>query len=68
LLCSTARTTTLICGDAIPTVEHLERGQVLQASGDVIRARESFAEAVEIADYLVPGRDNIVPNPVKRPF
>jgi len=68
LLCTTSRTATLICGDSIPTLEHLERGQVLQASGDVIRARESFAEAVEIADYLVLGRDNIVPNPVKRPF
>ena len=68
LLCSTPRATTLICGDAIPTVEHLERGQVLQSAADVTRARESFGEAVEIADYLVLGRDNLVPNPVKRPF
>jgi glyoxylase-like metal-dependent hydrolase (beta-lactamase superfamily II) len=68
LLCTTTKTTTLICGDAVPTVEHLERGQVLQAAADVARARESFAEAVEIADFLVLGRDNLVPNPVKRPF
>jgi glyoxylase-like metal-dependent hydrolase (beta-lactamase superfamily II) len=68
VLCTTPRSATLICGDAIPTVEHLERGQVLQSAVDVMRARESFGEAVEIADYLVPGRDNIVPNPVKRPF
>lgn len=68
LLCTTARSTTLICGDAIPTAEHLEQGQVLQSAGDVMRARESFGEAVEIADYLVLGRDNLVPNPVKRPF
>lgn len=68
LLCTTARSTTLICGDAIPTVEHLEHGQVLQQAGDVMRARESFGEAVEIADYLVLGRDNWVANPVKRPF
>jgi glyoxylase-like metal-dependent hydrolase (beta-lactamase superfamily II) len=68
LLCTTPRTTTLICGDAIPTAEHLDHGQVLQSGADVMRARESFGEAVEIADYLILGRDNIVPNPVKRPF
>jgi glyoxylase-like metal-dependent hydrolase (beta-lactamase superfamily II) len=68
LLCTTPRSTTMICGDAIPTVEHLERGQVLQSAADVMRARESFGEAVEIADALVLGRDNLVANPVKRPF
>jgi glyoxylase-like metal-dependent hydrolase (beta-lactamase superfamily II) len=68
LLCQTPRTTTLICGDAIPTMEHLERGQVLQSASDVMRARESFGEAVEIADFLVLGRDNLAPSPVKRPF
>lgn len=68
LLCTTPRAGTLICGDAVPTVEHLERGQVLQTAVDVARARESFGEAVEIADYLVLGRDNLVANPVKRPF
>ena len=41
---------------------------VLQQAIDVIRARESFGEAVEIADYLILGRDNLVPNPIKRPF
>lgn len=68
LLVSTPRATTVVCGDAVPTVEHLERGMVLSSAIDVMRARESFAEAVEIADYLVLGRDNITPNPVKRPF
>lgn len=68
LLITTARSTTLVCGDAIPTIEHLERGQVLQSAADVLRARESFGEAVEIADFLVLGRDNFVANPVKRPF
>jgi glyoxylase-like metal-dependent hydrolase (beta-lactamase superfamily II) len=61
-------TTTLICGDAIPTVEHLERGMVLNSAADVARARESLGEALEIADELVLGRDNIVRNPVRRPF
>lgn len=68
LLVTTAQAATLICGDAIPTAEHLAKGQVLQTAVDVVRARESFAEAVEIADYLVLGRDNFVVNPVKRPF
>jgi glyoxylase-like metal-dependent hydrolase (beta-lactamase superfamily II) len=68
LLCTTPRSTTLICGDAIPTVEHLERGQVLQSAVDVMKARESFGEALEIADYLVLGRDNLAPSPVRRPF
>lgn len=68
LLVSGSRYTTLVCGDAIPTVEHLERGQVLQGAADVDKARESFAEAVEIADLLVLGRDNLAVNPTKRLF
>lgn len=68
MLVSLQKTTTLITGDAIPTVEHLERGMVLQNAANVTQARESFAEAVEIADYLVLGRDNFVVNPVRRPF
>lgn len=60
--------TTLICGDAIATVEHLSQGRVLDPAADVGLATESFKEAVEIADMLVLGRDNMVPNPTKRPF
>jgi glyoxylase-like metal-dependent hydrolase (beta-lactamase superfamily II) len=63
-----SRATILICGDTIPTVEHLERGQVLTSAADVERARESFREAVEIADALVLGRDNIILNAMKGPF
>lgn len=62
------RFTTLIAGDAVPTVEHLEQGQVLAESADLEAARESFAEAIEIADLIVPGRDNILVNPTKKPF
>ncbi len=62
------RHTTLICGDAIPTVEHLQEGQVLQGAADVDQARASFADAIEIADLLVLGRDNVTPNVTKRPF
>jgi glyoxylase-like metal-dependent hydrolase (beta-lactamase superfamily II) len=68
LLVVQSRFSTLICGDAIPTIEHLNEGKVLSVVHDVDRARESFAEAVEIADLLIPGRDNLVVNPTKRPF
>ena len=61
LLIAEARRTTLICGDAVPTVEHLEQGKVLPGCHDRARAQESFAEAIEIADVLVLGRDNWVP-------
>ncbi len=55
--------TTVICGDAIATVEHLRQKLVLNSADNAIRARESFAEAVQIADWLVLGRDNAVVNP-----
>lgn len=57
--------TTLICGDAIPTVEHLDQGKVLPACADREKAQESFSEAIEIADVLVLGRDNIAINPTR---
>ena len=68
LLLPSGRHTTLICGDAIPTWEHLEQGVVPRWAADASRARESFMEAIEIADLLVLGRDNLVVNPTKRPF
>jgi glyoxylase-like metal-dependent hydrolase (beta-lactamase superfamily II) len=58
--------TVLVCGDAVATVEHLERGMVLPGAHDVKQAQTSFMEAVEIADLLVPGRDNLVLNPMRR--
>lgn len=68
LLLEHPRYTTVVCGDGIPTVEHLERGQALSPAADVESARRSMAEAVEVADLLVLGRDNVVVNPTKRPF
>ncbi|HZW06180.1 MAG TPA: MBL fold metallo-hydrolase [Phycisphaerales bacterium] len=56
--------TTLVCGDAVPTVEHLRRRMVLPGCADVEKARESFAEALQIADVLVLGRDGVVVNTV----
>lgn len=68
LLIAGANHTTLICGDAVPTVEHLQQGKVLSVCADLDQARESYAEAVEIADVLVLGRDNWALNPVKTPM
>ena len=68
LLLEHPRLTALICGDAVATVEHLEQGRVLDSAADVKLATESFKEAVEIADLLVLGRDNLIPNPTKRAF
>ena len=68
LLVVQQRYTTLVAGDAVPTVEHLMEGKVLPVVSDVDRARESFAEAVEIADVIIPGRDNVIVNPTKRLF
>jgi len=60
--------TTLIAGDAIPTAEHLEHGQVLRGAFDLEAARQSLAEAIEIADIIVPGHDNVLLNPTRRPL
>jgi glyoxylase-like metal-dependent hydrolase (beta-lactamase superfamily II) len=65
LLLSRPGSTVLIAGDAVPTLEHLERGQVLPGCADVEQARESFRESIEIADIIVMGRDNVVVNPLR---
>jgi len=68
ILLAHPRLTILICGDAIPTLEHVEQGKVLPDCVDVALAQESFIEAIEIADLLIPGRDNIIVNPTRKPF
>lgn len=68
LLLALRGSTVLVCGDAVPTQEHLEQGQVLSPCHDLAKARESFPEAVEIADFLVAGRDNVLINQTRRPF
>lgn len=65
LLLADPRSTTLVCGDAIATVEHLSRGMILPDVADADSARESFKEAVEIADVLILGRDNERVNPLR---
>lgn len=60
--------TTLVTGDAVATSEHLAQGKVLPGVTDVDAAKESFQEAIEIADWIIPGRDNLVANPLRGPF
>lgn len=66
VLISEPTKTTLICGDAIPTIEHVEQGKVLPTCADRNLAQESFKEAIEIADILILGRDNMFINPTNR--
>ncbi len=62
LLIPEAQTTTLVCGDAVATIEHAQRGQALAPCADLEQAKASLMEAMEIADILIPGRDNIMIN------
>lgn len=66
LILSQTNLTTLVAGDAVATVEHLEHGRVLKGCFDPDQARESLLEAIEIADVIIPGHDNIVLNPTRR--
>ena len=60
--------THLIAGDAVPTVEHMERGQLLPNGFDAESGKDSFIEAMEIADVIIPGHDNLLLNPTRRPI
>jgi len=68
LLLSHPQSTTLIAGDAVATIEHLEQGRVLRGASDIEQAQESLLEAVEIADVIVPGHDNMTLNRTRRPY
>jgi hypothetical protein len=56
----------LVAGDAVATGEHLGAGKVISPVFNLEQAHESFREAVEIADFVVCGRDNAVLNPLRR--
>ena len=58
--------TILIAGDGVATGEHIAQGKVLPTCVDIEAAQASFAEAVEIADQIVPGRDNVQIIPARR--
>ncbi len=66
LLLAFPRQTVLIAGDAVATGEHLEQGRVLRGAVDVPLAQESLREAIEIADVIVPGHDNVILNPMRQ--
>jgi glyoxylase-like metal-dependent hydrolase (beta-lactamase superfamily II) len=68
LLLNQTNLTVLVAGDAVPTIEHLEQGRILRAGYDAEQARESFMEAIEIADVIIPGHDNIIINPTRKRF
>jgi len=63
LLLTPPATTMLIAGDAVLTVEHMLRGQVWQGCFDTEAALRSLQDAVEIADIIIPGHDNLTVSP-----
>lgn len=68
LLLSHHRSTTVIAGDAAPTLEHIEHGKVLKGCFDIEQAQASLQEILEVADEIVPGHDNAIVNPMRGPF
>jgi len=68
LLLSHNRSTTVIAGDAAPTIEHIEHGRVLKGCFDTEQAQNSLKEILEVADEIVPGHDNAIVNPMRGPF
>ena len=68
LLLSQVNTTVLIAGDAVATGEHLGQGRVLRGCYDAEQARQSLLEALEIADVIVPGHDNLQLSPARGAF
>ena len=65
LLLTHLNSTTLVAGDSVATAEHLEQGRVLRGAFDATQGRESLAEAIEIADVIIPGHDNLLINPTR---
>ncbi len=65
LLLPTPKRTILICGDTVATSEHLAKRSVVSNCANIEMTQESFKECVEIADVIVPGRDNVVLNPIR---
>ena len=50
--------TVVIAGDAIVSAAHAQEGRVVGWAEDVVGAKASLGEVMEIADVVVPGRDN----------
>lgn len=60
LILAEPKRTVVVAGDAVPTVEHMDQRRVGRGAGDVEQAKESLEEALEIADAIIPGHDNLV--------
>ena len=50
--------TVVIAGDSVASRAHVREGRVVEWAADVGGAKESLGEVMEIADVVVPGRDN----------
>jgi len=66
LILSLPQTTLVVAGDAVATCEHLRQGRVLKNAWDAHQGQESLKEVIEIADWIIPGHDNLTPNPLQR--
>ena len=53
----------IIAGDAVLTAEHMARGQVWQGCDDLEKALASLQDALEFADVIIPGHDNVCISP-----
>ena len=60
VLVYTATQSTIIAGDAVLTAEHFERGDLGDPPWDLEKAKTSLQDIVEVADFIVPGHDNLV--------
>jgi len=53
----------IIAGDAVLTAAHMARGQVWQGCDDLEKALASLQDALEFADVIIPGHDNVCISP-----
>jgi len=59
LLVYSAVQSTIVAGDAVLTRDHFEQGDLGEPPWDLVKAKESFQEILQIADAVVPGHDNL---------
>jgi len=59
LLVYTPTETAIVAGDAVLTRDHFEHADLGDPPWDLVKAKESFRDIVEIADVVVPGHDNL---------
>ena len=65
LLLAGARLTVMLAGDVAPTIDHVLAGRVWSGCADAKTAMESMSEVLEIADFIICGHDNVMPNPTR---